>query len=65
MSEITKLYENAGLSNMWVARYNDGYYEHERYYNSYKEMILNMMKANARKSTHYSPQRNRLLYCNY
>lgn len=46
MSEITKLYENAGLSNMWVERYNDGYYEHERYYNSYKEMINNMMKAN-------------------
>lgn len=46
MSEITKLYENAGLSNMWVARYNDGYYEHERHYNSYKEMINNMMKAN-------------------
>ena len=46
MSEITKLYENAGLSNMWVHRYNDGYYEHERYYNSYKEMINNMMKAN-------------------
>ena len=46
MSEIEKMYENAGLSNMWVARYNDGYYEHERYYNSYKEMIRNMMKAN-------------------
>lgn len=46
MSEITKLYENAGLSNMWVERYNDGYNEHERYYNSYKEMINNMMKAN-------------------
>lgn len=46
MSEITKLYENAGLSNMWVQRYNDGYYEHERHYNSYKEMINNMMKAN-------------------
>ena len=46
MSEITKLYENAGLSNIWVERYNDGYYEHERYYNSYKEMINNMMKAN-------------------
>ena len=46
MSEITKLYENAGLSNMWVQRYNDGYYEHERYYNSYKEMISRMMKIN-------------------
>lgn len=46
MSEIAKLYKNAGLSNMWVERYNDGYYEHENYYDSYKEMINNMMKAN-------------------
>lgn len=46
MSEITKLYKNAGLSNMWVERYNDGYYEHENYYDSYKEMVNNMMKAN-------------------
>ena len=46
MNEVEKMYENAGLSNMWVERYNDGYYEHERYYNSYKEMINNMMKAN-------------------
>ena len=46
MSEIEKLYENAGLSNIWVERYNDGYYEHEIRYNSYKEMINNMMKAN-------------------
>lgn len=46
MSEIEKMYRNVGLFNMWVERYNDGYYEHERYYNSYKEMINNMMKAN-------------------
>ena len=46
MNEVEKMYENAGLSNMWVERYNDGYYEHERYYNSYKEMINNMMKVN-------------------
>lgn len=46
MNEVEKMYKNAGLSNMWVERYNDGYYEHERYYNSYKEMINNMMKAN-------------------
>ena len=46
MNEVEKMYENVGLSNMWVERYNDGYYEHERYYNSYKEMINNMMKAN-------------------
>lgn len=46
MNEVEKMYSNVGLSNMWVERYNDGYYEHERYYNSYKEMINNMMKAN-------------------
>lgn len=46
MSEIEKMYKNAGLSNMWVERYNDGYYEHENYYDSYKEMINNMMKVN-------------------
>ena len=23
------MYENAGLSNTWVEKYNDGYYEHE------------------------------------
>ena len=46
MNEVEKTYSNAGLSNMWVERYSDGYYEHERYYNSYKEMINNMMKVN-------------------
>ena len=46
MSEIEKMYKNAGCTNMWVQRYNDGYYEHEHHYNSYKEMISRMMKAN-------------------
>ena len=46
MSEIEKMYENAGCTNMWVQRYNDGYYEHEHHYNSYKEMINRMMKIN-------------------
>ena len=46
MNEVEKLYENAGLSNMWVENYHDGYYEHIIRYNSYKEMINSMMKAN-------------------
>lgn len=46
MGEIENMYKNVGLFNMWVERYNDGYYEHENYYDSYKEMINNMMKVN-------------------
>ncbi|MBQ3421649.1 MAG: hypothetical protein IJH34_08250 [Romboutsia sp.] len=46
MNEIEKMYRNAGLSNMWVERYNNGYAQQEIYHNSYREMINNMMKAN-------------------
>lgn len=46
MDNIQKLYEVAGISNIWIEKYYGVYYEHERCYNSYKEMINNMMKAN-------------------
>ena len=46
MSEIEKLYKTAGYANTWVQRYDDGYYEREHYYNSYKVMIKSMMEKN-------------------
>lgn len=42
MNEVEKMYENAGISNIWV----EESCEPERHYNSYEEMINNMMKAN-------------------
>lgn len=42
MNEIEKLYKNAGLSNMWVERYDDK----EIWHKSYGEMISTMMQLN-------------------
>lgn len=42
MNEIEKLYENAGLSNMWVEEYDDNQIWHK----SYNKMIESMMKKN-------------------
>lgn len=42
MNEIEKLYENAGLSNMWVEEYDDKQFWH----GCYIEMIQSMMKLN-------------------
>lgn len=42
MNEIEKLYENAGLSNMWVEEYDNKQFWH----GCYIEMIQSMMKLN-------------------
>ena len=42
MNEIEKLYENAGLSNMWVEEYDDKQIWHK----SYNKMVESMMKIN-------------------
>ena len=42
MNEIEKLYKNAGLSNMWVEKYDDK----QIFYSSYNDMIATMMKIN-------------------
>lgn len=46
MNEIEKMMQNAGLSNVWVENYHNGYCEHRIRYDSYKRMINSMMKAN-------------------
>lgn len=46
-TEIEKLYNNAGLSNLWVERYSIGNgIENEVWHNSYNDMISTMMKNN-------------------
>ena len=42
MNEIEKLYENAGLTGMWVEEYDDKQF----WYGCYTEMIQSMMKLN-------------------
>lgn len=46
-NQIKKLYENIGLDNLWVERYDDSNgFEHENWYSSYKVMIKSMMEKN-------------------
>jgi len=47
MSEVEKLYENAGLKNLWVERYSvDSNIEIEHWHKSYNDMLKSMMKNN-------------------